>query len=525
MGEMGEYVAFVKDTIEGTVVESLVTCLRSNREHILLLLFVFMIVAILVDSANANLPWMFQRSRYVYTNLDAKSERDDLKMLRKWSVSDPNISKATSTHWWYATLPEKEKSAFQRISLSKKIQKAFHVVFPEDQYEITRVDGMDEIYATGPPVKGTSDEVFYTKHIDGPFMFFRFASVYRCLVGLDDNTQTVTKFPMIPDKIAAQTADVFGFDFNREIHFIEQDPARAKNKEQRIVMKIHYAVYPKILRPWGKLLGGLNVIYNLLFRALFLKTIQPKSVFEDLLARFGVVGVTKLVYQIEMYVGYNNIMYIAAVFALSVAFDSYAIFLALTSFVHYVRYITTYYNRDDVAYGDFKRDVLLFKSLALVQLAGIYLKPFAFDPLRAFEFDPLSVGMIAVGYAVSVLATKALGVDRTYFGVELGFCKPVWISEFPYGTIPHPMIVSQVVALLGFFKCEHMRESAYVWLVPVHVGLYLTHMLQEIFDVHGSKKHGLTPQSGTGATTTEETKGNGTSRRRSRSKSKTPRRK
>ena len=56
--------------------------------------------------------------------------------------------------------------------------------------------------------QGYEDEVFYTKYIDGPFEFYRFASVYRCLIGLDDNTTTVTKFPMIPDKITATTGDV-----------------------------------------------------------------------------------------------------------------------------------------------------------------------------------------------------------------------------------------------------------------------------------------------------------------------------
>merc|ERR1711865_627352 len=82
-----------------------------------------------------------------------------------------------------------------------------------------------------------------------------------------------------------------------------------------------------------------------------------------------------------------------------------------------------------------------------------------------------------------MLATKALGVDRTYFGVELGFCKPKWITAIPYNAIPHPMIVSQIFALLGFFKAVQMRES-FVWLVPIHIMLYPTHMLQEVFGIH-----------------------------------------
>jgi hypothetical protein len=41
--------------------------------------------------------------------------------------------------------------------------------------------------------------------------------------------------------------------------------------------------------------------------------------------------------------------------------------------------------------------------------------------------------MIVIGYAVSMKATAALGVERTYFGAELGKCEPKWITEFPYG--------------------------------------------------------------------------------------------
>lgn len=52
-----------------------------------------------------------------------------------------------------------------------------------------------------------------------------------------------------------------------------------------------------------------------------------------------------------------------------------------------------------------------------------------------FQFDFISVAMIVSGYAVSMMATKALGVDRTYFGAELGLYPPKWITEFPYGYV------------------------------------------------------------------------------------------
>merc|ERR1712146_361552 len=154
------------------------------------------------------------------------------------------------------------------------------------------------------------------------------------------------------------------------------------------------------------------------------------------------------------------------------------------SFVHYFRYISTYYVRKDIDFGSFKRDVLLFKSIALAQLFNLY----AVQPLRngTFEIDVLSIAMIVTGYGLSTMATNALGIDRTYFGVELGLLEPKWVTQFPYGVIPHPMITSQVFALLGFFKAAHFR-AVNPWVVPVHVTLYLTHMLQEEFDIYAKE--------------------------------------
>jgi hypothetical protein len=49
---------------------------------------------------------------------------------------------------------------------------------------------MNEIYVTGPPRSEegpNSDQIFYTRHVDGPWGFVPFVSVYRCIVGMDKN--------------------------------------------------------------------------------------------------------------------------------------------------------------------------------------------------------------------------------------------------------------------------------------------------------------------------------------------------
>ena len=74
-----------------------------------------------------------------------------------------------------------------------------------------------------------------------------------------------------------------------------------------------------------------------------------------------------------------------------------------------------------------------------------------------------------------------LGMVRTYFGSELGFVKPKWVSGFPYNVIPHPMIVGQLVAyssILFWLKGTLPIET--VALICAHMSFYVIHMFQEI---------------------------------------------
>ena len=44
------------------------------------------------------------------------------------------------------------------------------------------------------------------------------------------------------------------------------------------------------------------------------------------------------------------------------------------------------------------------------------------------------------------------------------------------------MIVSQIFALLGFYKADHFRASC-PYLIHCHVAFYMTHMLQEHLEI------------------------------------------
>jgi len=401
--------------------------------------------------------------------------------IRNWAMAH-NPPDTQSSHWWYTDLEGKTRKAFDQIAYSSQVGCMFRELFSTKNYYVDVITGMNEIYISGPSrfdEAANSDNVFYTRHVDGPFGLLPFVSVYRCIVGLDRNEKITTHFPLAGVDKNACTGDVLGFDFNREVHYISCDESKAEISDKfRVVLKLHYCVYPRVLAPLGWLMYYCNVNYNMSFRALFLKTINPATLYEHFLA-WNVNVNTILFDRIETLLGQRNLVYLIFMLALWWVTGIYEIFFAFTSYVHYFRYISTYYVRKGIDFGSFKRDVLLFKSVALAQLFYHYCFPVA----QPFQFDPISILMIVGGYTVSVMATNAIGIDRTYFGAELGLCEPKWIDQFPYGYIPHPMIVSQVVALLGFYKAAHYRTD-WPYVVPIHVLMYLTHMMQEHFDVY-----------------------------------------
>ena len=118
-------------------------------------------------------------------------------------------------------------------------------------------------------------------------------------------------------------------------------------------------------------------------------------------------------------VGWVNIAYISGAASLG-WFVDYRLFVAATSWVHYLKYIHQYYFRaakgDLARYKAWQRDVLLYKTIALLNLAYIYFGPH-YDPATgAFDWsalDAVSLAVVIAGYFISISATQALGIDGT----------------------------------------------------------------------------------------------------------------
>jgi len=348
------------------------------------------------------------------------------------------------------------------------------------------LEGMNEVYVACKGHKnGNSDTVFYMNHVDGPYGFFPLVHVYRCMCACTPNGQIETIFPLCGGRTnyCLDTGDIVGFDFNRELHRISHVPNCVENETARVAMKLHFIVYPKAIGPLGRLLGRMTTHYNENFRKLFLSTIDPNSLRAKVMAFFVVLG-TSVFNGFESVVGWSNIPYLTLAALTAGLLRSYSLFFYATSFAHYFVYMSTYHQREGIAFGAFKRDALLYKTLALVQAGAQYLYRFDYSAP-----DVASLGMLVCGFGLATLAAHRLGVDRTYFGWELGEIHGECVLRFPYGVIPHPMIVGGCIGWMGFHKLAGFA-AAWPTYAPLHVAFYLCHAVQEHRTIGGCTSNG-----------------------------------
>ncbi|MGK3755232.1 MAG: hypothetical protein ACI8RD_007541, partial [Bacillariaceae sp.] len=128
------------------------------------------------------------------------------------------------------------------------IMAGFRKIFAAHHFDVRPVVEMNEIYITavGAIKEITSDAVFYTPHVDGPFWWLPGASLYRVLIGVTPNKMVRTNFNLqhLSEDKTVNMYDALGFDYNRELHWIDHAPGQT-NTERRSLIKLHYVVYPK----------------------------------------------------------------------------------------------------------------------------------------------------------------------------------------------------------------------------------------------------------------------------------------
>lgn len=150
------------------------------------------------------------------------------------------------------------------------------------------------------------------------------------------------------------------------------------------------------------------------------------------------------------------------------------------SFWHYLLYWWAY-RHGAVAPRRFRRDALLMKSIALAAFFLAYAE-------AAWSWP--SVLVMAAGFALNALAAVVLGVDRTYYGWELGEVPHRRVTHFPYSVVPHPMLLGNVLAYAGALANADFRAEWWP-LASGHIMLNIGLLVMETAVV---PRRGATPR-------------------------------
>jgi hypothetical protein len=320
------------------------------------------------------LPYKHQKNRVYKCKI---SNYIDIDRLRNWVISQ-NPANDNSSHWWYSELPADVSLLYSKIARNQNIIDMF---FKNTKYNIDIINDMNEIYVSPPhiPHNNTSDKIFYTKHIDGPYYLFPFASCYRVIVGLDDNSNVITCFNMIPEDTIVAKGDVVAFDFHREPHYIYNKIANVIDGH-RVILKIHYCVYPWWAYYFGKVLSRLSIHYNRNFRNLFLFTLNPDNQdnpdnpgntdnkYKKYIAYLMILS-TQIFHDIEYYIGYNNISFACFIYYIGYI-THYNVFLLGCLTIHYLRKTTAV--PENCKHIALKRDIRFYYVIYSLQIYYVY---------------------------------------------------------------------------------------------------------------------------------------------------------
>jgi len=168
--------------------------------------------------------------------------------------------------------------------------------------------------------------------------------------------------------------------------------------------------------------------------------------------------------------------FVVLVLAAAVGGGAPAVAVYALGFWHYLLYALAFgFGR--VAPGVFRRDAVLMKGVSLAGLGVVYL---------AAPLDALSLAVVAAGFLLNLLAARALGAERTYYGREVAGLPALRVTAFPYSLVPHPMLLGNVLAFAGTLINAEFRAQWWP-LALAHVGLNLGLLAMEL---------GVTPRRG-----------------------------
>ena len=246
-------------------------------------------------------------NKIIFENINIHTD-----FINEW-VKNIGVSSEYTTHWFIDDLPYDIKNKINIIINANKIKSIFYSKF-KFFFRVKPVYCMNELYVSiNNSTKNNSDKVFFKPHIDGPFGFFPFCSVYRTLIGCNDNNFIITHFPLKNKEYNITKNDLLAFDYNKEIHYITFKKDNHLKSTKRIVLKLHYVVYPIGFDILAYILSYFCESYNTIARYAFLKTLQPKTK-KDKLINSTILFITDNWIYTEKYIGFKNIAYLTSIY-------------------------------------------------------------------------------------------------------------------------------------------------------------------------------------------------------------------
>jgi uncharacterized membrane protein YGL010W len=175
---------------------------------------------------------------------------------------------------------------------------------------------------------------------------------------------------------------------------------------------------------------------------------------------------------------FNNLYYLLPLIILSY-YTKYAIFLIGTSFIHHIRYIVTYYYRNNVDYIKFKKEIISYNIISYLQLYILYLA--SYKNVQELLLNKYSIIFIILGNISSIYCIFLLGIDTCCLGIDLGYAEKR-ITKFPYNLSVNSIILLQLI-ILYLMNNNYIFYTNWSYLVHAHIMFYILHFIQHYLNI------------------------------------------
>lgn len=172
---------------------------------------------------------------------------------------------------------------------------------------------------------------------------------------------------------------------------------------------------------------------------------------------------------------FSNLYYLLPLIILSY-YTEYSIFLIGTSFIHHIRYIVTYYYRNNVDYIKFKKEIITYNTISYLQLYILYLK--SYKNVQVILSNKYSIIFIIFGNILSIYYIYLSGIDVCCLGIELGYVTKR-ITKFSL----NPIILLQLI-ILYLMNNNYIFYKNWSYLAHAHIMFYIVHFIQHYLNIY-----------------------------------------